>query len=180
MTPTEGRDGKARRPLGALSAALQLFGLYAAPPVMRVALALPFLRSGLTRWDPFPTLSIGTQYLFESQFKLHLFGRLIDLPAPMLTAYVTAVAEILLPLLLFLGLATRLAALALLLMTCVIQLIVPEGWANFHLYWAGIALGLLALGAGPLSLDHLLARLPRRRGHNLKTDNGNGYVERRA
>jgi len=127
--------------------------------MVRVALALPFLRSGLTRWDPFPTLSPGTQFLFAEQFKLHLLGRLVSLPAPLICAYVTAVAEIALPLLLLIGLATRWAALGLLLMTGVIQLVVPDGWANFHLYWAGLALALLALGAGPLSADALIERV---------------------
>jgi len=139
-----------------LSRALATLGQLAAPPVVRLALGLPFLRSGLTRWDPFPSLSVGTRYLFESQFKLHLFGALVDLPAPLLLAYLTAIAEIVLPVLLFLGLATRFASFGLLLMTGVIQLIAPEGWANFHLYWAGLALALLALGAGPLSADRLL------------------------
>jgi putative oxidoreductase len=146
--------------------ALERFGGFAAPPVIRVALALPFLRSGLTRWAPFPTLSPGTQFLFEEQFKLHVLGRLVDLPAPLALAYVTAVAEILLPLLLLVGLSTRFAALGLLLMTGVIQLIVPEGWANFHLYWAGLALALIALGAGPVSVDALIGKIVA--GHDRK------------
>lgn len=138
---------------------LRAFGEFAAPPVARVALALPFLRSGLTRWDPFPTISIGTQFLFEDMFKLHLFGHEVGLPAPLLLAYATAAAEIVLPVLLLIGLGTRFAALGLLIMTGVIQLVAPEGWANFHLYWAGLALSLIALGAGPISLDALVARL---------------------
>ncbi len=112
---------------GEFSALLARLGRVAGPPVLRVALALPFLRSGLTRWDPFPTLALGTQFLFEDQFKLHLFGAVLDLPAPLVLAYVTAVAEILLPALLILGLGTRVAALGLLEMTGIIQLIVPEG-----------------------------------------------------
>lgn len=159
MTPHANVSGTpAARLISKMIAALETFGRTIAPPVVRVALALPFLRSGLTRWDPFPTLSLGTQFLFENQFKLHLFGHLVDIPAPMVAAWLTAVAEIALPTLLLLGLATRFAALGLLIMTGVIQLVVPEGWANFHLYWAGLALALLALGAGPLSLDALLAR----------------------
>lgn len=145
---------------------LASLGRVAAPPVARVALALPFLRSGLTRWDPFPSLSIGTQFLFEYQFKLHLFGRLVDLPAPLALAYVTACAELLLPLLLLAGLATRFAALGLLVMTGVIQLIVPEGWANFHLYWAALALALLAMGPGPLSLDAVIGYFMGRAGRD--------------
>lgn len=38
--------------------------------------------------------------------------------------------------LLVIGLATRFSALGLLIMTGVIQLVVPEAWANFHLPWA--------------------------------------------
>lgn len=141
-----------------LSDRLGTVGAFTAPPVVRIALALPFLRSGLTRWDPFPDLSIGTQFLFEYQFKLHLFGSLVDLPAPLFLAYVTACAEIVLPMLLIVGLATRLASLGLLIMTGVIQLIVPDGWANYHLYWAGLALALIALGPGVWSLDAIIAR----------------------
>ena len=62
-------------------------------------------------------------------------------------------AEILLPALLIVGLATRLLALGLLLMTGVIQLVFPEGWVNFHLYWAALALAVMALGPGRLAMD---------------------------
>jgi putative oxidoreductase len=153
---------------------LERFGTLAAPPVIRVALALPFLRSGLTRWAPFPTLSLGTQFLFEEQFKLHILGRLVDLPAPLALAYVTAVAEILLPVSLIVGLCTRFAALGLLLMTGVIQLIVPDGWANFHLYWAGLALASIALGAGPVSVDALIGKIVS--GHNRKQGLGSARL----
>ena len=129
-----------------------------APPVMRIALALPFLRSGLTRWDGFLSLSLGTQFLFEEQFKLHVFGSEYALPAPDELALVTAIAEIVLPILLIAGLGTRFAALGLLIMTGVIQLVFPDGWSNFHLYWAALALGIIALGPGSLSLDHWIGR----------------------
>ena len=46
------------------------------------------------------------------------------------------------------------SALGLLGMTAVIQLIVPDGWANFHLPWATMAIALIAIGPGRLSLDH--------------------------
>lgn len=143
--------------------ALGRFGRIFAPPFLRVALALPFLRSGLTRWDPFPDLSLGTQFLFAYQFKLHVFGRMFELPAPGVLAYVTAITEIVLPVLLLVGLGTRAAALALLVMTAFIQLVAPDGWANFHLYWASIALALVALGGGWLSLDNLIDHVRRRR-----------------
>lgn len=50
----------------------------------------------------------------------------------------------------------RFAALGILLMTAVIQLTVPEGWATFHLPWAAMALALAIYGGGPLALDRLL------------------------
>lgn len=131
----------------------------AAPPVLRIALALPFFRSGLTKWDGFLSLSPSAAYLFEEEFKLHIFGGLYDFPAPIVVAHLVGLAEITLPILLVLGIATRFVALGLLIMTGVIQLVVPDGWANFHLYWAALALAIMALGPGRLSLDHLIDRL---------------------
>jgi putative oxidoreductase len=141
-----------------IAAGLGRAGSVLAPPVLRIALALPFIRSGLTRWDGFLSLSPSTTYLFEEEFKLHIFGGAYDFPAPLVVAHLTGIAEIILPLLLVLGLATRFAALGLLIMTGVIQLVVPDGWANFHLYWAAIAIAIIALGPGRLSLDDLTAR----------------------
>ncbi|MEI9924249.1 MAG: DoxX family protein [Bradyrhizobium sp.] len=131
-------------------------GCLVAPPVARIALALPFLRSGLTRWDGFLSISAGTQYLFEEQFKLHIFGKLYGFPVPNTLAALVGSAEITLPILLLVGLATRFSALGLLIMTGVIQLVFPDGWMNFHLYWAALALAVMALGPGPLALDHLI------------------------
>ncbi len=129
-----------------------------APPLLRLALALPFFRSGLTRWDGLLSLSPATLFLFENQFKVHVFGGAYGFPAPDTLALIVAAAEITLPVLLVLGLATRFAALALLVMTAVIQLVFPDGWANFHLYWASIAVAIMAIGPGPLSLDHWISR----------------------
>jgi putative oxidoreductase len=147
-----------------LYARLCSIAAFIAPLLLRIALALPFLRSGLTRWDGFLSLSEGQVFLFEEQFKLHILGNQYPLPFPDETAYVVGVLEILLPTLLFLGLATRVAAAGLLAMTCVIQLVAPDGWANFHLYWAAISTTLIALGPGLLSLDGLIAA--RTKEHN--------------
>ena len=83
----------------------------------------------------------------------------IPYPFPYLAAYVAGIAEIVLPILLVLGLCTRFAALGILVMTAIIQLTVPEGWANFHLPWAAMALTLVVFGGGKIALDTLLARL---------------------
>ncbi|WP_208245295.1 DoxX family protein (plasmid) [Rhizobium sp. T1470] len=132
---------------------IRMIARWIAPSVLRIALALPFLRSGLTRWDSFLSLSPGTLFLFEEQFRLHTFGGEYALPAPDQLASLTATAEILLPILLIFGLATRFAALGLLVMTGVIQLVFPDGWANFHLYWAALALGVIAIVPGAISVD---------------------------
>ena len=134
-----------------------LAGIPAAVPLLllRFGLAVPFLRSGLTKWDGFLSVSPGTHYLFANEFKLHLFGQAFAYPLPTLAAWGAAIGEIAFPVLLIVGLFTRFAALALLGMTIVIQLTVPEGWANFHLPWAAMALALVVYGGGSLSLDRL-------------------------
>jgi len=159
-------DGFAGRTADGVLAGMRRLGwlaLFIAPPLLRVALAVPFYRSGLTKWNGFLSLSPVAKYLFEEQFKLHLFGQVYSYPFPDVLAYLDGVAEIALPVLLVIGLATRLSALGLLIMVGVIQLTVPSGWANFHLPWAALAIGILALGPGALSLDRLLRRRFERR-----------------
>jgi len=130
---------------------------------LRFALAVPFFKSGLTKWDGFLTLSNGARYLFTQEFSLHILGNQYPYPAPILMATLSGIGEIVLPILLGLGLGTRFAALGILLMTAVIQLTVPEGWANFHLPWAAMALTLVVYGGGPLALDRWIG-LGARRG----------------
>jgi putative oxidoreductase len=89
--------------------------------------------------------------LFQNDYQLPL----ID---PTVAAYVSAFNEHLFPILLVLGLATRFAALALLLMTAVIEIFVYPGAWPTHGVWATCFLLLLARGPGALSLDHLIAR----------------------
>ncbi len=134
-----------------------------APPLLRIALAVPFYKSALTKWDGFLSLSPAAIFLFEDMFKLHIFGATYDLPAPAALALFDGIAEIVLPILLVIGLATRFSAFGLLIMTGVIQLVVPEGWANFHLPWAALAVAIIALGPGRLSLDYVVERLFLRR-----------------
>jgi putative oxidoreductase len=124
--------------------------------VLRLALARPFFASGLTRWDGWFTLSFGTKILFEQDYKLHIFGAEIPFPMPDVVAAMASTAEITLPILLAFGFLTRWAALGLLAMTGVIQLTYPDGWANFHLYWAAMALAIITFGPGAISLDRLI------------------------
>jgi putative oxidoreductase len=71
-------------------------------------------------------------------------------------ATLSAIGEVTLPVLLVLGLATRYAALGLLAMTAIIQLTVPDGWVNFHLPWASMALAIMTFGPGRIALDYVL------------------------
>jgi putative oxidoreductase len=125
--------------------------------VLRCALAVPFWRSGVNKWDGFLQLNDVAVLLFATEFKLHLPGGPYGYPAPGVLAFLVACAEILLPILLVLGLATRFAALALLAMTIVVQLTVPHGWP-LHLTWAAMALAIMAWGPGRLSLDYWIER----------------------
>lgn len=133
-----------------------------APPVgtqlaLRVALAVPFWRSGINKWDGFLQLDPVAVLLFSSEFRLHLPGGPYAFPAPGAMAFAAGAAEIVLPMLLVAGLATRPAALGLLSMTAVVQLTVPTGWP-VHVTWAAMALGIMTWGPGALSLDAWIAR----------------------
>jgi len=158
MTFQESNRTRLEQGLRALLQWLAETACLVAPPLLRIALALPFFRSGLTKWDGFLSLSPAAVYLFSDEFKLHILGAAYGFPAPEIVAFLDGVAEIALPVLLVAGLATRASALALLVMTGVIQLVVPDGWANFHLPWAAMAIALVALGPGVLSADYLIGR----------------------
>ena len=126
--------------------------------ILRFGLAVPFFKSGLTKWDGFLQISDTPELLFTEEFKLHIFGAVIDYPFPKLMAWGSSLGEIILPILLVLGLGTRLAAFGLLLMTALIQLTVPAGWANFHLPWAAMAIAIIVIGAGKFSLYWLMRK----------------------
>jgi putative oxidoreductase len=135
--------------LAAIPTALPLLAL-------RIALAIPFWRSGLTKWDGFLNLSSGARYLFAEEFRLHILGQAFAYPAPLTMAFLAGLGEVILPVLLVLGLGTRFAALGILAMTVIIQLTVPDGLVNFHLPWFAMALALVVYGGGGLSADRLI------------------------
>ncbi len=125
--------------------------------VLRLGVAIPFWKSGLTKWDGFGVLSETPIILFENEFLLHVFGREYSFPFPTLMAYASSIGEIILPILVVFGLFTRLAALGLLLMTLIIQLTFPDAWP-LHLTWAVMAVGVIHLGGSKLSIDRLLLK----------------------
>ncbi len=125
--------------------------------VLRFSLAVPFWRSGVNKWDGFLQLNDVAVFLFSSEFKLHLPGGPYPFPAPAVMAFVVGCAEILFPILLVLGLATRLTGFGFLMMTLVVQFTVPDGWP-IHVTWAAMALAIMAWGPGRISLDHWIER----------------------
>ena len=98
-----------------------------------------------------PRLSDSAVELFRSDYRLPFI-------APEPAALLAATAEHVLPVLLLLGLGTRLAALGLLAMTAVIQFFVYPGAYPTHGTWAAALLWLVARGPGVVSIDHGLAR----------------------
>lgn len=116
--------------------------------VTRLAVASVFWRSGQTKVEGFLQIKANTFFLFQEEYKVPL------LP-PDLAAYLTTYAEHIFSVLLVVGLASRLSALGLLLMTLVIQVFVyPNGWPE-HILWIAALLLIVARGPGAISLDHL-------------------------
>ena len=119
----------------------------------RVALGGIFWRSGRTKVEAGSALDISeaTYFLFEYEYT--------GLPLPVdLAVPLATYAEHAFPILLFLGLFTRFAALSLLGMTLVIQLFVyPDAWWTTHILWVALAAVLISRGGGMFSLDALLA-----------------------
>ena len=102
----------------------------------RVALAGIFWRSGRSKVEEGTLLSIGEQayFLFEYEYT--------GLPIPPAIATPMATwAEHLLPILLVLGLFTRLS----------------DAWWQTHVLWSAMAAVLIARGGGMFSLDTLVA-----------------------
>ncbi|PJI90301.1 putative oxidoreductase [Sphingomonas koreensis] len=119
--------------------------------IARLGIAAVFFLSGRTKVEGLLTLTDSTYALFESEYALPLIP-------PNVAAVAATWSEHLFPVLLVLGLGTRISALALLVMTATIQIFVyPDAWPT-HLSWAAILLPLVARGGGTLSIDALFAR----------------------
>ena len=114
---------------------------------LRLAVATVFWNSAMTKLDDWN----AALSLFSDEYKLPL------LP-PQIAAYAAVSIELTMPVLLVLGLATRLASLVLLAMTVVIEVFVyPLAWPT-HIQCAAMLLLLLCRGPGAASIDRLLSR----------------------
>ncbi|MBR9885587.1 MAG: DoxX family protein [Oceanospirillales bacterium] len=130
----------------------------------RFSIAAIFWTSGQTKIEGFavnfidgtfelgwPHFAGSTLYLFREEYALPLLP--VEFAATLAT-----IAEHLFPVLLLAGLATRFSALALLIMTIVIQLFVYPGAYPTHGVWAAVLLYLMVRGPGRLSIDYWIKR----------------------
>lgn len=144
--------------VGRATGALQWAG-HGLDLAIRLYMADVFFRSGLVKirnWD-------GTRYLFENEYRVPL------LP-PELAAWLGTFGELVFPVLLALGLASRFAALSLSVVNVVAVVSFwhvlggNEAARMSHFYWGLLLLVTLCHGPGKLSLDHLLSKLDLKKG----------------
>ena len=128
----------------------------------RFSIAAVFWKSGQTKLEGFVLDPIAGQFQFGwprlAEYTIPLFQEEYRLPLlpPEVAAWAATAAEHVFPLLLLLGLGTRYAALALLLMTLTLQVFVYPAAYPAHGVWATVLLYLLARGPGRAALDHWL------------------------
>jgi putative oxidoreductase len=117
----------------------------------RFSVGLVFFNSGRTKvegWNIF-ALKESAIFLFQNEYKVPY----ID---PVIAAHLAAFAEHVFPVLLWIGFASRFAALGLLAMTAVIQIFVyPSAYVE-HGLWATALAMIAILGPGKISLDHII------------------------
>jgi putative oxidoreductase len=118
----------------------------------RIGVGATFLRAGLLKYNSWEF----TVRLFQEEYRVPLLD-------PAVAARIAMLQELTIPILLFLGLATRLATLPLLGMILVIQTFVYPNAYNEHLVWSSILVLVLTRGPGVFSLDYLIARFASRR-----------------
>jgi putative oxidoreductase len=113
--------------------------------IIRLWIAQVFWHSGTCKMQSWVT----TLMLFKNEYKVPFLS-------PEFSAYSTTSIEIICPILLALGLASRLAVIPMLVVTTVIQC--TYLCSNEHLYWAMLLGLILCFGPGRLSLDFLIRK----------------------
>lgn len=120
-----------------LTAPLDLLG--------RLMIGEIFFRSGLVKLASFET----TIDLFRDEYQTPFFS-------PEVAALLATATELTMPVLLMVGLFTRLAAVPLLAMTAMIQF--TYFYHSEHYFWGFVLLALVIRGPGAWSIDHWLRR----------------------
>jgi putative oxidoreductase len=110
---------------------------------MRLWIAEIFFKSGMTKFSNISQAIL----LFEYEYAVPVIS-------PVIATYMSVVFELICPIFLVLGLATRLAILPLIGMTLVIQLLVDQN--TQHFYWLFLMSSILIYGAGKISVDNFV------------------------
>jgi putative oxidoreductase len=142
-------------PQGAYFSRLNMIPVYLIPLLdlfLRLWIAYIFFNSGLIKVQSWET----TLGLFEREYQVPFLS-------PFFAALLATAIELILPLLLVLGLSTRLAALILFVFNAMAiyahqAYLYDVGYANLvaHFYWGLLLLIVLIQGANKLSLDYML------------------------
>jgi putative oxidoreductase len=134
--------------LGAVRALLARFPLSIILLAGRIGVGATFFKAGLLKYNSWEF----TVKLFEDEYRVPLLD-------PAVAARIAMIQELTIPILLFLGLATRIATVPLLGMIAVIQIFVYPNAYNDHLGWGSILVLVLTRGPGVFSLDYLIERV---------------------
>lgn len=126
----------------------------------RVHMALIFWRSGQTKIANLDTAVTLFEYEYLPKWAENskdVFGLDLSwtLPKAEIAAPLSAYAELGLPVLLALGLAGRVSAFGLIVMTATIELFIYPGTTE-HYHWMTILFLLMATGPGKISIDHFI------------------------
>lgn len=152
-TPTAMRDAPAAGIIGLWNRLADLMDAWISHNFIalaaRIAVAATFFLSARTKVEGLLNIRDSTFLLFAEEYKVPL------LP-PEFAAHMATYAEHLFPILLVLGLCTRLSALALFGMTATIQIFVyPDAWPT-HLTWVVPMIYLIGRGGGAWGIDQRL------------------------
>ena len=142
----------------------------------RLLIAKVFLSSGLSKWQGFLQFDSNKYDLFLYEFfcpetirpgalilcnvdTMEYASGSFGQHLAELLAFSAGILEVVLPILLVIGLLSRISSLGLLTMTLFIQLAVYPDWAHFWnpaAWWLIVLMILVVRGPGSLSLDRLL------------------------
>ena len=152
ITSSAARRGLMRRSLELAQRTVRVLDRFSpvVDVVIRVFIAMVFFTSGLTKVASWST----TVSLFENEYAVPLL-------APQVAAALGTAVELGFPVLLVLGLGTRLSAFVLFVFNIIAVISYPDLGAvglHDHQMWGLLLLVILLHGPGSLSLDHWIAR----------------------
>lgn len=118
--------------------------------IFRGWVAYVFFNSGLQKLSTWND-EYGVMYLFKEEYNVPL----ID---PVLAAYLATAGELILPILIIFGFATRLSALALSALNIVAVVsyyatLAKVGQVTPHIFWGAMMLAVIVFGPGYFSID---------------------------